>query len=73
MHGLMREGWREPALYSTLHMEVGVAKPEVLVAFMKSGAMPPYMNHHPKFQVELPAIAAGVKANAAVLLVLLAK
>ena len=40
---------------------------------MKSGAMPPYMNHHPKFQVELPAIAAGVKANAAVLRVLLAK
>ena len=56
-----------------VHMEVGVAKPEVLAAFMKSGAMPPYMNHHPKFQVELPAIAAGVKANAAVLLVLLAK
>ena len=56
-----------------VHMEVGVATPEVLAAFMKSGAMPPYMNHHPKFQVELPAIAAGVKANAAVLLVLLAK
>lgn len=56
-----------------LHMEVGVAKPEVLAAFMKSGAMPQYMNHHPKFHVELPTIAAGVKANAAVLLALLAK
>ncbi len=56
-----------------LHMEVGVAKPEVLKAFMEKGTMPPYMNHHPKFQVELPAIAAGVKANAAVLLELLKK
>jgi len=56
-----------------LHMEVGVAKPEVLKAFMTNGTMPAYMNHHPKFQVELPAIAAGVKANAAVLLELLKK
>ncbi len=56
-----------------LHMEVGVAKPEILKAFMANGTMPPYMNHHPKFQVELPAIAAGVKANAAVLLELLKK
>ena len=56
-----------------LHMEVGVAKPEVLKAFMANGTMPAYMNHHPKFQVELPAIAAGVKANAAVLLELLKK
>jgi amidohydrolase len=56
-----------------LHMEVGVAKPEVLKAFMQTGAMPPYMNHHPKFKVELPAIAAGVKANSAVLLALLKK
>lgn len=56
-----------------LHMEVGVAKPEVLKAFVANGAMPPYMNHHPKFQVELAAIAAGVKANAAVLLALLGK
>lgn len=56
-----------------LHMEVGVAKPEVLNAYMENGTMPPYMNHHPKFQVELPAIAAGVKANSAVLLELLKK
>lgn len=56
-----------------LHMEVGVAKPDVLKAFMEKGTMPAYMNHHPKFQVELPAIAAGVKANAAVLLELLKK
>jgi amidohydrolase len=56
-----------------LHMEVGVAKPEVLKGFTEKGAMPPYMNHHPKFQVELPAIATGVKANAAVLLELLKK
>lgn len=56
-----------------LHMEVGVAKPEILKAFLEDGTMPPYMNHHPKFQVELPAIAAGVKANAAVLLELLKK
>jgi hypothetical protein len=40
---------------------------------MENGTMPAYMNHHPKFQVELPAIAAGVKANAAVLLELLRK
>lgn len=56
-----------------LHMEVGVAKPEVVKGFMEKGTMPAYMNHHPKFQVELPAIAAGVKANAAVLLELLKK
>jgi amidohydrolase len=56
-----------------LHMEVGVAKPEVVKAFMEKGTMPAYINHHPKFQVELPAIAAGVKANAAVLLELLKK
>lgn len=56
-----------------LHMEVGVAKPEVLKAFMAKGTMPAYVNHHPKFQVELPAIAAGVKANSAVLLELLKK
>jgi amidohydrolase len=56
-----------------LHMEVGVAKPEVLKAFLEKGAMPPFMNHHPKFQVELPAIAAGVKANSAILLELLRK
>ena len=56
-----------------LHLEVGVAKPEVLKAFAANGTMPPYMNHHPKFQVELPAIAAGVKANSAVLLELLKK
>lgn len=56
-----------------LHMEVGVAKPEVLKGFMEKGTMPAYMNHHPKFQVELPAIAAGVKANSAVLLELLKK
>ncbi|MEQ1578232.1 MAG: amidohydrolase [Hyphomicrobium sp.] len=56
-----------------LHMEVGVAKPEVVKGFLEKGTMPPYVNHHPKFQVELPAIAAGVKANAAVLLELLKK
>jgi len=54
-----------------LHLEVGVAKPEVVKAFLANGTMPPYVNHHPKFQVELPAIAAGVKANSAVLLELL--
>ena len=53
-----------------LHMEVGVARPEVLAAFLKDGTLPPYVNHHPKFQVELPAIAAGVRANSAVLLAL---
>jgi amidohydrolase len=56
-----------------LHMEVGVAKPDVVKGFLEKGTMPAYVNHHPKFQVELPAIAAGVKANAAVLLELLKK
>jgi hippurate hydrolase len=56
-----------------LHMEVGVAKPDAVKAYMKDQTLPPYVNHHPKFQVELPAIAAGVKANAAVLLELLKK
>jgi amidohydrolase len=56
-----------------LHMEVGVAKPEVVSGFLQQGSTPAYMNHHPKFQVELPAIAAGVKANSAVLLELLKK
>ncbi len=56
-----------------LHLEIGVAKPAVVKAFMEKGTMPAYVNHHPKFQVELPAIAAGVKANATVLLELLKK
>jgi amidohydrolase len=56
-----------------LHMEVGVAKPEVVKGFIEKGTMPAYMNHHPKFQVEMLAIAAGVRANAAVLLELLKK
>jgi hypothetical protein len=34
---------------------------------MKKGVMP-VANHNPKFQVELPAIAAGIKADAMVLL-----
>ena len=56
-----------------LHMEVGIAKPDVLQGFLQKGTMPPFMNHHSMFQVELPAIAAGVKANASVLLELLKK
>ncbi len=56
-----------------LYLEVGVAKPGVVAAYLKDGAYPPYVNHHPKFQVELPAIAAGVRANSAVLLSLLKK
>ena len=56
-----------------LHLEVGVAKAQVVKDFMEKGTMPAYVNHHPKFQIELPAIAAGVKANAAVLLELLKK
>jgi amidohydrolase len=39
---------------------------------MKKGDMPA-ANHNPKFKVELPAIAAGTKANAGVLLELLKK
>jgi hippurate hydrolase len=39
---------------------------------MKKGVMP-VANHNPKFKVELPAIAAGTKANAAVVLDLLKK
>src|SRR5262249_4039734 len=39
---------------------------------IKKGVMPA-ANHNPKFQVELPAIAAGTKANASVLLELLKK
>jgi amidohydrolase len=56
-----------------LHIEIGVAKPEVIQGFLEKGTLPAYPNHHPKFQVELPAIAAGVKANVAVLMDLLKK
>jgi hypothetical protein len=39
---------------------------------MKKGVMPA-ANHNPKFKVELPAIAAGTRANAGVLLEFLKK
>jgi hippurate hydrolase len=39
---------------------------------MKKGVMP-VANHNPRFKVELPAIAAGAKANAGVLLEFLKK
>lgn len=55
-----------------LWIEVGAAKPEVLPNFMNKGIFP-IANHNPKFQVELPAIAAGVKANSALLLEFLKK
>jgi hippurate hydrolase len=50
---------------------VGCGPADVLQA-MKKGAMPA-ANHNPKFKVELPAIAAGTKANASVLLEFLKK
>jgi hippurate hydrolase len=45
---------------------IGCGPANVLQA-MKKGEMPA-ANHNPKFKVELPAIAAGTKANAGVLL-----
>jgi amidohydrolase len=50
---------------------VGCGPADVLEA-MKKGIMPA-ANHNPKFQVELPAIAAGTKADAMVLLEFLKK
>jgi hippurate hydrolase len=46
--------------------------PANVIEDMKKGVMLA-ANHNPKFQVELPAIAAGTKANASVLLELLKK
>jgi hippurate hydrolase len=46
--------------------------PAGVVEDMKKGVMPA-ANHNPRFQVELPAIAAGTKANTGVLLELLKK
>ena len=46
--------------------------PASVIEDIKKGMMPT-ANHNPKFQVELPAIAAGTKANASVLLELLKK
>jgi len=50
---------------------VGCGPADVLQA-MKKGVMPA-ANHNPKFKVELPAIAAGTRANAGVLLEFLKK
>ena len=55
-----------------LWIEIGAAKPEVMSNFFEKGIYP-ITNHNPKFQVELPAIAAGVKADSAVLLEFLKK
>jgi len=52
-----------------LWIEVGCGPADV-VENMKKGVRPA-ANHNPKFKVELPAIAAGTKANAAVVLDLL--
>jgi len=54
-----------------LWIEVGCGPADV-VENMKKGVRPA-ANHNPKFKVELPAIAAGTKANAAVVLDLLKK
>src|SRR6516162_7820827 len=50
---------------------IGCGPANVLEA-MKKGVMP-VANHNPKFKVELPAIAAGTRANAGVLLEFLKK
>ena len=49
-----------------LFIQIGCGPADVL-ADMKKGVMPA-ANHNPKFKVELPTIAAGTKANVAVLL-----
>jgi hippurate hydrolase len=54
-----------------LWIEVGCGPADV-VENIKRGVRPA-ANHNPKFKVELPAIAAGTKANAAVVLDLLKK
>src|SRR5262249_44119672 len=50
---------------------IGGGPANVLQA-MKKGDMPA-ANHNPKFKVELPAIAAGTRANAGILLEFLKK
>jgi amidohydrolase len=50
---------------------IGCGPADVLQA-MKKGIMPA-ANHNPKFKVELPAIAAGTRANAGILLEFLKK
>jgi hippurate hydrolase len=50
---------------------IGCGPANVLQA-MRTGVLPA-ANHNPKFQVELPAIAAGTRANAGVLLEFLRK
>ena len=50
---------------------IGCGPANVLEA-MKKGEMPA-ANHNPKFEVELPAIAAGTRANAGILLEFLKK
>jgi hippurate hydrolase len=54
-----------------LFVWIGCGPADVLQA-MKTGVMPA-ANHNPKFQVELPAIAAGTRANAGVVLEFLKK
>jgi amidohydrolase len=54
-----------------LFVWIGCGPADVLQA-IKKGVMPA-ANHNPKFMVELPAIAAGTKANAGILLEFLKK
>lgn len=54
-----------------LHVRIGCGPPDVAEQIKKGNRPPP--NHNAKFKVELPAIAAGCKADAMVLLEFLKK
>jgi hypothetical protein len=69
------EHFQDPALphpeTKIMYIEIGCDPADVVENF-KKGIMPA-ANHNPTFKVELPAIAAGTKANAMVVLKLLKK
>jgi amidohydrolase len=54
-----------------LHIRIGCGPPDVLDQIKKGNRPAP--NHNPKFKVELPAIAAGTKADVMVLMEFLKK
>lgn len=55
-----------------LYIEVGTGKLNVLINYMKNGKLP-YLNHHPKYQLEKPAIATATIGLSATVMAFLDK
>ena len=55
-----------------LYIEVGSGKPDVFTNYIKNGELP-FLNHHPKYQLEKPAIATATIGLTATVMAFLPK